>query len=305
MLRSLPEPIEPITVREALDAGLTRKRLRSKRKWQAPFSGVRLAAGAPDDLVTRCRALAKTLDDGVAFSHATALRLLGVDVPWTMEDDKDLHVVTRDPSMRPDREGVVAHWSRQTFLDTIEVDGLLVTSPPQTVVHVGVELRRPDDVVVLGDALMRRKRMLTTTAELTRLAERTHKAKGIVQVREQIPRMRPGTDSLMETRTRLLLVTANLPCPVVNEIVWTPDGEYVKRVDMLYPQHKIAIEYDGDQHRTDKAQWRDDIRRRRWLAELGWTVIVVVADDVTRDPAGLINRVCTAIDAATARGGWL
>jgi hypothetical protein len=303
MLQPLPDdPATPITVREALDAGLTRKRLRSKKTWRTPFSGVRLAADAPDDLVTECRALATTLDDGVAFSHVTALRLLGVEVPWTMEDDADLHVVTRDPSARPDREGVRAHWSRQPFLDTIEVEGLPITSPAQTFIHVGVELRRPDDVVVLGDAMMRRERMLTTTAEVARLAERTHKVKGIVQVREQIARMRPGTDSVMETRTRLLLVAANLPCPVVNEVVWAPDGDYVKRVDMLYPQDKIAIEYDGDQHRTDKAQWRDDIRRRRRLQDLGWTVIVVVADDVTHDPAGLIDRVRSAIDAATARG---
>jgi very-short-patch-repair endonuclease len=105
----------------------------------------------------------------------------------------------------------------------------------------------------------------------------------------------------METRTRLLLVAANLPCPVVNEVVWAPDGEYVKRVDMLYPQHKIAIEYDGDQHRTDQAQWRDDIRRRRWLEALGWTVIVVVADDIIRDQARLIERVRAAIEAAERR----
>lgn len=296
--------ITAITVREALGSGLTRKRLRSKA-WTTPFSGVRLAAGAPDDLLTRCRALVPLLGDGVAFSHVTALRLLGVDVPWTLADDDRVHVVTRDARDRPDRAGVVAHWSRQAFLDTVEVHGLLVTSPAQTLVHVGVDLRRPDDVVVLGDAMMRRKRRLTTTDELARVADRTRKVKGIVQVREQIPRMRPGTDSVMETRTRLLLVAADLPCPVVNEVVLAPDGGYVKRVDMLYPRHRVAIEYDGDQHRTDQAQWRDDIRRRRRLEELGWTVVVVVADDVLHDPAGLISRVRVAIDAAERRARWL
>ncbi len=301
MLRPIPdEPDAPITVRDALRSGLTRKRLRSKT-WQVPFTGVRLPAGASDELATRCRALAEVLDDGVAFSHVTALRLLGIDVPWTLEDDEDVHVVTRDPDARPDRDGVVAHWSRQSFLATVKVGDLLVTSPAQTFVHVATGLRLPDDVVVLGDAMMRRKSRRTTIAELTDLAERTHKVKGIVQVREQIGRMRPGTDSVMETRTRLLLVAANLPCPVVNEIVWAPDGDYVKRVDMFYPQYRIAIEYDGDQHRTDKAQWRDDIQRRRRLEELGWTVIVVVADDITHDPAGLIDRVRSAIHRATVR----
>ncbi len=236
----------------------------------------------------------------------TALRLLGVELPWTLADDDQLHVVTTRPQDRPQRdgEGVVAHWSRQSFLDTVEVGGLLITSPAQTFVHVGVGLRVPDDVVVLGDAMMRREDALVTPAELVDIAERTHKVKGIVQVREQIGRMRPGTDSSTETRARLALSEAGLPCPLVNEVVRGPDGTYVKRVDMLYPQYRIAIEYDGDQHRTDRTQWRDDVRRRRLLEALGWTVIVVVADDL-RDPTAFVARVRAAIRTARQRTGVL
>src|SRR5690606_35797956 len=98
------------------------------------------------------------------------------------------------------------------------------------------------------------------------------------QVREQISRMRPGTDSSPETVTRLGLVADGLPCPRVNEVVTDPEGRYVKRVDLVYPAERIAIEYDGDQHRTDRAQWREDVRARRRLEELGWIVIVVVGD---------------------------
>lgn len=215
-----------------------------------------------------------------------------------MENDHAIHIVTRRQQDRARRAGVVAHRSRQSFLETIEVDGLLVTSPAQTFVHVGVDLPRPDDVVVLGDAMMRRANPLTTPAELADIARRTHKVKGIVQARDQIARMRPNTDSVMETRTRLLLVDSNLPCPSVNEVVTLDDGTYVKRVDMLYRRHKVAIEYDGDHHRTDRAQWRDDVRRRRWLETLGWTVIVVVAEDVIHDPTGLVRRIRVALEIA-------
>lgn len=299
----IPRSPEPVifSVASALRSGSTPEQLRVGEDLVAPFHGVRARAGAGLDLVARCRALATTLDDGVAFSHVTALRLLGVEVPWTLADDDRLHVVTRRADDRPQRAGVVAHRSRQALLETIEIDGLPVTTAAQTLVHVAVDLRRPDDIVVLGDAMMRRKRSLTTVSELTAVAERTRKVKGIAQVREQIPRMRAGTDSIMETRTRLILVDARLPCPVVNEVVYGPRGEYVKRVDMLYPAHKIAIEYDGDQHRTDRAQWRDDVRRRRWLEELGWTVIVVVADDVVRDPSRLVERVRVALELAERR----
>ncbi|GHH78732.1 hypothetical protein [Promicromonospora soli] len=78
-----------------------------------PFTGVRIAPGTPTDLLARCRALATVLDDDVAFSHVTALRLLGVDVPWTMADDERLHVTTRNAEDRPQRPDVVGHRTRQ------------------------------------------------------------------------------------------------------------------------------------------------------------------------------------------------
>jgi hypothetical protein len=107
-----------------------------------------------------------TVHDGVAFSHVTALRLLGVDLPWTTVADGAKHVVTRRQQDAARRGSVVAHRSRQSFLETIEIDGLLVTSPAQTFVHVAVGLPRPDDVVVLGDALMRRKNRLATADDV-------------------------------------------------------------------------------------------------------------------------------------------
>jgi hypothetical protein len=262
----------------------------------APFRGVRVPGRLDETLLAHCRALAPVLDDGVAFGYVTALRLLRVEVPWPFADDDRLHVVTACPQDRPrrTRDGIVSHWSRQPVLSTTTVAGLLVTSAEQTFVHVASRLRRPEDIVVLGDAMMRRRQALTTPAALAHAAERTHKLKGIVQVREQIEHMRPGTDSSTETRTRLALTDANLPCPAVNDVVRDPDGKYVKRVDMLYRDLRIAIEYDGDQHRTDVAQWRDDVRRRRRLEALGWIVIVVVFDDL-RDPRALIERVRSAI----------
>lgn len=41
----------------------------------------------------------------------------------------------------------------------------------------------------------------------------------------------------------------------------------------------IAVEYDGDQHRTDTAQYRWDARRLRKLAAANWIIIRVMAGD--------------------------
>lgn len=300
MLRPDPGLSDSFSVRVARARGMSAEALRAGETLAIPFRGVRTTADMAD-LRERCRALMTVLGPAVAFSHVTALRLWGVDVPWPFEADDRLHVVTTDATERARRPGVVAHRTRQAQLDVVDLDGLPVTTPAQTFVHVGVDLRLPDEVVVLGDSLLRRKNMLTTMAELDHVAHRTRKVKGIAQVREQVPRVRPGTDSRMETRTRVLLTGAGLPCPAVNEVVRTADGTYVKRCDMLYAKQGVAIEYDGDQHRTDKAQWRDDIRRRRWLEELGITVIVAVADDVVVDGSRLIARTRRALRRPPAR----
>jgi hypothetical protein len=281
----------PFSVPSALSDGATPYELR--KGWDVPFTGVRIAPGTPLDLLARCRALATVLDDGVAFSHVTALRLIGVDLPWTMANDERLHVTTRNPEERPQRPGVVGHWTRQPFLEVTDHLGLRVTAPRQTWTHVAVDLL-PDDVVVLGDALMRRDLRLTTPAELRDIAFRTKKVKGIVRAREQIARMRSGTESVMETRTRLLIVGAGLPCPEVNEDVHDAAGNHVARVDLLYRRWKIAIEYDGDLHRTDRRTWQNDIRKRRALRALGWIVIVVVKTDHDQ-PAAFLDELRAAI----------
>lgn len=60
---------------------------------------------------------------------------------------------------------------------------------------------------------------------------------------------------------------------------------------------KLAIEYDGDHHRSDRGQFAKDIVRLEELAELGWIVIRVAAD--TR-PAEVIRRLRKAWEARTS-----
>ena len=68
-------------------------------------------------------------------------------------------------------------------------------------------------------------------------------------------------------------------------------------VDMGWEQHKVAVEYDGDHHRTNRRQYARDQRRLRKLEELGWIVIRVIAEDkpedvVRRVRGALIRRGC-------------
>lgn len=62
----------------------------------------------------------------------------------------------------------------------------------------------------------------------------------------------------------------------------------------------MAVEYDGDHHRKDRAQYVKDIRRLRMLEELGWTVIRVIAEQRPQEwldqaEAALVSRGCRLV----------
>jgi very-short-patch-repair endonuclease len=47
-------------------------------------------------------------------------------------------------------------------------------------------------------------------------------------------------------------------------------------LDLAYPHHKIAVEYDGyDFHLRTEEQREADRERRKWLRDNGWYVIVL------------------------------
>jgi very-short-patch-repair endonuclease len=76
------------------------------------------------------------------------------------------------------------------------------------------------------------------------------------------------------------------------------DGIPVAHLDMGWQEWMVAVEYDGDQHRTDRRQYVKDIRRLEMLEEMGWIIVRVVAED---RPAAVLRRVRTAIAASNVR----
>lgn len=67
---------------------------------------------------------------------------------------------------------------------------------------------------------------------------------------------------------------------------------------LAYPDLRIAIEYEGDHHRTDRIQWSHDIERERWVCQEGWDYIRVTAGM----PDGLIVHVVREAICASTRG---
>ena len=66
---------------------------------------------------------------------------------------------------------------------------------------------------------------------------------------------------------------------------------------MGWEEFGVAVEYDGDHHRTDRRQYVKDMTRLRMLEQLGWLVIRVIAED---RPEEWLARVVAALRSR----GW-
>jgi hypothetical protein len=100
-----------------------------------------------------------------------------------------------------------------------------------------------------------------------------------------------GAESPRETWLRLLLIRAGFPAPRTQIPVYDEYGQLVAALDMGWADIKLAVEYDGEHHWTSRRQFSRDIGRAEALADLGWIVVRITAEDTE---GGVIARVSSA-----------
>jgi len=213
----------------------------------------------------------------VVLYGVTALQVLGVDLPTSLEDWDRCHLLVPAGTYRPARRSVVAHCTKHLGPTWATCHGLPVLHP---VDHWLQLAGADDDLIQVADALMRRQRPLITLDEFQRRLGELKGRPGVQRARRLMAQVVPGTDSLPETRTRLALVRAGLPTPAVNLQVITGTGA-TYYLDMAYVREKIAVEYDGAGHVGNTTQMARDARRRRDLQDDGWLVITVAGSDLS------------------------
>jgi len=123
-------------------------------------------------------------------------------------------------------------------------------------------------------------------------------AKTLRLILETLTGYRP--ESVLELTLIRLLRRSGLPQPVSQYRI-RRGQKAVARVDLAYPDIRLAIEADGYRYHGGPADWRRDLARRNELTGLGWRIIHVTWDDVTRRPATVIRQVRIAIRQATGR----
>lgn len=292
-----PRPLPPIlrsdsfSVSAAQRAGVPTHRLR-RSDLRAPFRGVRLPAErTPTDIVALCRAYRPLMPPEALFSHGTAARLLELPVPRRITADPSIDVAVIAPARAPRMRGVRGHLLN-TAPESRSIRGLAVPHPAEVWCQLG-RLLSVDELVIVGDALLRRTDPLTDPCDVRKAVDRAGSRPGVRRLRESFELVRVRTDSPMETRLRLAIVRGGLPEPCVNYSIAGRDRWY--HLDLAYPHRRVAVEYDGDHHRTDRAQYRLDVDRLWQIEALGWHVVRINSSHLADGGREALRRIRIAL----------
>ncbi|WP_426183860.1 endonuclease domain-containing protein [Microbacterium sp. TWP3-1-2b2] len=291
---------ESFSIREAEEAGVGRSR-RNSPDLDRPFHGVR-ATAQPKTLAEFVYSYHRRMKRGHRYGGRTGMRLWGLPLPqlWTAEEP--LVVMVMPDAAPPKTGGVRGRRLASDRAETTTLKGVPVVDPVAAFFTCAAELTVAQAVVVI-DALITTasdypglgpRRPMTTPQMIADRLVQWGRFPGCATVRTALPLARERVESPKETETRLLIVTAGLPEPLIQFEVHD-GGRLVGRVDLAYPELKIAIEYEGDGHRTDKAQWRRDVQRQRELEALGWIVIRLTEDDLKDGGASLLASLRRAL----------
>lgn len=210
-----------------------------------------------------------------------------------VNSDIDIELIYKCP--RPPT-GIVARNERIGADEWQEIDGIPVATPPRTAFDLG-RYRPEHDALARLDALMASRPY--SIEDVLLLTKRYAGARGVARLKALLPFVDGGAQSPRESWWRKLVVDAEFPTPRTQIPVVDDSGNHIRILDFGWEAYQVALEYDGDQHQSDRAQYLKDRRVMPALHRLGWHVTVVVKED---DPVTVLRSLCAAMQARGWRG---
>lgn len=299
--KELPEHLlsGSFSVRASDKAGVTRSRTRAK-DLVLVSRGIRVPALSDAFGASALRAYTD-LDDTSVLASLSAARIWGVPLPSNLSGDWRIHLARRRGFSFPRRVNVLGHLLTLLPEETVEYDGVRLTSPARTWLDLAT-LMTPEDLVAAGDHLVCShgpefpvpKNALCSVGELADSVGRHRGMRGVRTARAALELIRVGADSAPESHMRLALVNANLPEPELNHVVRNNLGQAVLWPDAAYREHKISLQYDGQHHGGPEQHLRDIERQERSLAH-GWLEVRVSKHDLEGDRPAVVHKVRRAL----------
>ncbi|MFE5535015.1 hypothetical protein [Streptomyces sp. NPDC056492] len=282
--------------------GTITSRTRPGGPWQRLLPRVYLLQTGPPD--HRQRALAAVLyaaepaadplsGDTAALTGGAALALLGIrDAPHNPADVliRAPRRLTGTPMVRP---LATARWPR-----TIAVSGIPCTRPVRAAADFAARAGDPArirstlaHVVQAGwchpqdlHAELRSARLLTRPA-----------------IRAAASELVAGVRSIAEALARDTLTATDLPTPLWNARLYTPDGTFLASPDAYWPDEGVALEIDSAEYHYTRDAWHATLHRRLRLESHGILVVSATPSMVRDTPKEVIRALRTLLTLTASR----
>jgi len=222
------------------------------------------------------QAAAQRMPSVYAFSGRTAGWIWGLDVAPC---EPIVVTIPREASVRA-RAGVRLRRASLPESEVVTRRSFRVTTPLRTVRDVASDADLVESVVAVEMAL---RTGLVAGSDLASHVEHHPGTKGVKRLRHALRLADARSESPMETRLRLQLLKARLPTPRVQADLHDAAGGFLGRADLYYPDCRLVIEYDGENH---KDRLVSDLRRQNALVSAGYQVLRFTAGDLRT--AGLV-----------------
>lgn len=241
--------------------------------------GVYLDAAIEPTLANTLGGWLTLLPPGTLVDGVTALRYWGIEVAEVMPyrfvttaayQSKRAEVQVRRVEQLPDHRGSIV-------------------SPPAALVAAKVELGLLD-MVIAGDWIIQAN---LATYEQVRDALGTATGRNCRRARRAGELVRAKVESPRETRLRLAIVLAGLPEPECN-VDLGDEWFFIGRVDLYLRAWNIAVEYEGDQHRSNAKTYGNDLLRFEELSASG-VLAIRVSKEHLRQPREVVRRIHAAL----------
>lgn len=224
----------------------------------------------------RCEAASLALPCGAVITGRSSATVRGVRLAWP---DDDVQILA-PPEMRLGRRtGLDVRRSVIEPGDAEPWSHGLLASPMRLTLDVLLGRPLPDAVADL-DALLRAG-LVDRAAVETMVVRRSDN--GIVAARRAVQLADPRAEQIPESKLRVILALAGLtPVPQF----WIEDRTgRLACVDLAFPDHKLAVEYDGDWRDGERWALNRDRDRLNRVHAIGWHVLFVTAPMLRKERA--------------------
>lgn len=267
------------------DQWLNRRQLRSPLFTQL-FHNVYTPAAMQITHELRCRGAACLAPATATITGCSAAAVYGFEFAAAYDP---VEVIVAEQEKFTAKRGI--HIRRCTLgpAEGVPWRGVQLAGPLRTTLDIlcNTKLRRslPRTVGYL-DALLRAG--FVDHDELELFLRRRHDP-GIVRARRALALANPLAESVPESEVRVWLTLDGLE-PKSQIEVHDAFGAFLGRLDLGYPECKLAVEYDGKWHATpEQAQY--DARRRATLRAHGWEFVIITQEWLRDDPRGMVQAV--------------